>query len=108
MKREIVCSRCEPGLRKLFPVESPYPGEHVKFVCGPSLIQCVCDSCGHDIKVAEKVCAFSAWADYGGQPYFEWEDEYVEDVAAELVEALTTAPNTQRDAMPADAFEGDM
>ena len=26
----------------------------------------------------------------------------------ELVEALTTAPNTQRDEMPADAFEGDL
>ena len=94
MKREILCSICEPESRKLFPVESPYPGEHVKFVSGNSLIQCRCDSCGHDIKVGEKVCALSMWADYGGQPYFEWEDEYIDlDVAAELAESPATSAN---------------
>ena len=94
MKREIVCSGCEPKLRKLFPTESPYPGEHVKFVRGLSIIKCVCDSCGQDIKVAEIVCAFSAWADYGGIPYSEWEDEYIDlDVAAELAESPVTSAN---------------
>jgi len=89
MKREILCSTCEIASRKLFPVESPYPGEHVKFVNGDSIVQCRCDDCDRDIKVGEKVCALSIWVDYGGIPYFAWEDEYMDlDAPADSGECL--------------------
>ena len=86
MKRLILCQHCEKKQRKLFSVKSPYPGEHVKFVNGASLVDCSCDDCNHNIRVAEKVCALSMWKDYGGVPYFSWEGEYMQ-VATESVES---------------------
>ena len=77
MKREIVCPKCELKLRKLFPKESPYPGEHVKFINGLASIDFICDQCGEPILTKNECAAVSFWADYGGIPYFEWEEDYL-------------------------------
>lgn len=78
MKREVLCKDCAVQMRKMFPNDSPYPGEHVKFVNGKSKVQCICDRCSKPINPGDEICAFSSWADYGGVPYSEWEDEYLE------------------------------
>lgn len=77
MKRLIVCKNCEIKHRKLFPVESPYPGEHVKFVVGTALSKFKCDICGSLIDIDEYACAISIWSDYRGIPYLSWEKEYI-------------------------------
>lgn len=77
MKREILCSKCEPELRALFPTDTPYPGEHVKFVNGKANKDLICDQCGQPIKTNDNCVAMSMWADYGGIPYYEWEPEYL-------------------------------
>ncbi len=64
-------------MRKLFPVESPHPGEHVKFVPGISLLELICDSCDENIHKGDEICCFSSWADYGGIPYNAWEHEFI-------------------------------
>lgn len=86
MKREIVCERCQPPLRGLYATDEPYPGEHVRFVHGRLLAETeagtdvvVCDQCGYPLRAGGFAWAFSAWADYGGVPYFEWEDRYLAD-----------------------------
>jgi hypothetical protein len=76
MKRLIVCSSCETKQHKLFPVESPYPGEHVTFVGGKAISTVVCDDCDSPINEGEYACAISIWADYGGVPYFPWESNW--------------------------------
>lgn len=77
MKREIVCSVCEKKLRDLFPNNSPYPGEHVKFVNGIALEDYTCDHGGESIPKDTPCCAVSMWADYGGTPYYPWESECI-------------------------------
>jgi hypothetical protein len=77
MKQEILCTKCEESTRKQFPNESPYPGEHVKFVSGKANEDFICDHCNTEISEDENCCAFSIWADYGGQPYFEWESNFI-------------------------------
>ena len=77
MKQEIVCPKCKDGLRKLFPTDNPYPGEHIKFLKGKALKDYVCDDCAVDIKKDEKCFAFSIWADHGAQPYYPWEKDYI-------------------------------
>ena len=77
MKQQIVCKKCEPSLRKLFPTDTPYPGEHVKFVSGKAKRDFLCDRCGCDINATDSCHAVSTWADYGGIPYYEWETEYL-------------------------------
>ena len=79
MKREIVCPKCRKNLRELFPTNNPYPGEYVKFVDGTARHDFVCDSCGKPINYNGKCTAFSCWAEYGGIPYMEWEDEYLRE-----------------------------
>jgi len=77
MVRKILCKKCEEESRKLFPTSSPYPGEHIKFVQGTIKRACFCDNCDTHIHTKDQVCAMSIYADYGGIPYFEWEDEYL-------------------------------
>jgi hypothetical protein len=77
MVRKILCKKCEADSKKLFPNESPYPGEHVKFVPGEAKRDMICDDCGVDIEIGQQVCAFSIFTDYGGIPYFAWEEEYL-------------------------------
>ena len=83
MKRQIVCNKCKDSLRKLFPTDMPYPGEHVKLVKGKAKKDFMCDRCGCDINATDNCWAVSIWADYGGIPYYEWEDEYLFDIAEE-------------------------
>ncbi len=78
MKKEIICMECKKKTRKLYPTDTPYPGEHVKFLVGKALDDFRCDQCNKDIFIDERCCAFSIWADYGGQPYHNWEKEFVE------------------------------
>lgn len=80
MKREILCPECFVKMRKLFPTDTPYPGERVKFVPGRALYGFNCDSCGNNIKEASPCNAVSIWADYGGVPYSEWENNYIKEV----------------------------
>jgi hypothetical protein len=79
MKREILCKKCEAERRKLFPTESPYPGEHIKFVKGIAKSEMVCDGCVilTEIHKGDEICAFSIWADYGGIAYHAWEFEFL-------------------------------
>lgn len=75
MKRSILCKPCEDEHHILFPTESPYPGEYVKFVSGESKKNMVCDFCAIPIKKGDYCCAFSGYTD--NTPYFEWEEEYI-------------------------------
>lgn len=80
MKQEIICKKCDPIIKKEFPSESPYPGEHVKFVNGKAKVPFICDHCGNRIQHDEPATAFSIWADHGAQPYTPWEDAYLYDI----------------------------
>lgn len=75
MKRDILCIPCEEIHRSLFPVESPYPGEYVKFKPGKAKHKMNCDYCALPIKKDSPCCAFSVYTDK--RPYFEWEGEYI-------------------------------
>jgi len=77
MKQEIVCNTCYADLKRLFPKENPYPGEHVKFVKGRALKEFICDNCGCDLKEDDEAVAFTIWADHARQPYKSWESEYL-------------------------------
>jgi hypothetical protein len=89
MKREILCLKCAAERSKrhglihvpeLQAIVDPFPGEHVKYVRGISKSNFFCDACAtiNIINPGEECFAISTWADYGGIPYFEWEDEYIE------------------------------
>lgn len=77
MIRKILCKKCEVESKLLFPNESPYPAEHIKFVPGIIKRACFCDNCDKRIHTKEEVCAFSIFTNEGEIPYFEWEDEYL-------------------------------
>ena len=77
MKREIICPTCQKQSRKMFHTDTPYPGEHVKFVEGTAKRDFICDHCGTDIFISEECCAFTIWADHGRQPYYAWESEFI-------------------------------
>lgn len=77
MKREILCTECGEEAKKQFPDSVPYPGEHVKFVDGKSIVSCVCDHCMKSLQLGDHIIAMSIWADYGGGPYYSWEGEYL-------------------------------
>lgn len=77
MVRKILCKECEAKSRKLFPNESPYPGEHIKFVSGKANMMYICDDCVAPIFKNDEICAFSIFTDYGGIPYYSWEEEYL-------------------------------
>lgn len=79
MKREILCPKCAISTRKRFPTDTPYPGEHIRFVHGTALKNYICDGCTekHYIQEGAPCTAFSIWADYGGEPYRQWEDEFI-------------------------------
>lgn len=79
MKQEIVCEKCRPKLRALFPTDTPHLGEHVKFVDGKARNNFVCDQCGQPIEADSNCTAFSSWADYGGIAYYNWESAYLYD-----------------------------
>lgn len=92
MKRELVHStpECEPSwvtwtrteqdgtTQRYTSFANPYPGEHVKMVRGKALYGKICDSCGKPIPAGSLCSAVSMWADYGGIPYYSWENEYME------------------------------
>lgn len=79
MKQDILCTRCAKDRRKQFPDDNPYPGEHIKFVKGIAKKDMLCDGCATKtpIKKGEPCIAASIWADYGGVPYYEWEDKFI-------------------------------
>lgn len=75
MKCDILCKPCEAEHRILFPTNSPYPGEHVKFMCGKAKHDMTCDFCAIHIKKGDDCCAFSIYTD--NQIYYEWEEDYI-------------------------------
>ena len=77
MKRQVLCPECSKKTRDLFPTDTPYPGEFVKFVVGNALAFMNCDSCNGDIKPGAACVAVSIWADHGGIPYFAWEHNFI-------------------------------
>ena len=77
MKQEIVCPTCKDMLRKLFPTDSPYPNEHVKFVEGEALRGFICDQCAASIGEGDHCFAFTIWADHGRIPYHPWEHDFI-------------------------------
>lgn len=100
MKREILCPDCKKELRKTFPSDTPYPGEHVKFVEGKALNEYVCDQCDKEIHIGDPCFAFSSWADYGGIPYYEWEGEFIQAQNTETNSFNENSP------MPIGKFKG--
>ena len=80
MKQQIICPACKDINRELFKTDTPHPGEHVKFVSGFALSDFVCDDCAVPIEKDTECCAFSIWADYGGIPYYPWENDCIEPV----------------------------
>ena len=77
MKREIICLKCEKELKELHGSANPYPGEHLRYVEGKAVDDYVCDQCGISIKKDSLCCCYSIYTDYGGQPYYGWEEEYI-------------------------------
>lgn len=75
MKREIFCPPCAAEMRKQFPVEQPYPGEHVKFVYGFAKSPFRCDHCYAQIAIGDACTAFTIWTD--AQGFAAWESDYV-------------------------------
>lgn len=75
MKRDILCKACEEVHRTLFPTESPYPGEYVKFIYGEAKKKMTCDCCAMTIKKGDNCCAFSVYTD--DRPYLTWEEDYI-------------------------------
>lgn len=75
MVQKILCKKCEEDCRNLFPIESPYPGEYIKFVPGIAKKSMLCDDCGLDLLIGDNVCAFSIFTDE--RPYGAWEEEYI-------------------------------
>lgn len=75
MKCEILCPACAKDARKAFPVESPFPGEHVKFLPGAALKAFRCDHCDAAIEPGDPCSAFTIWTDQQG--FASWEGEYV-------------------------------
>jgi len=75
MKREIICPECREELRKIFPTDTPFPGEYVRFVDGHARKPFICDNCGADIPHGLKCTALSMWTD--NFPYTEWENDYI-------------------------------
>lgn len=78
MKREILCNGCAKSIKKLFPSEEPFPGEHVKFVEGKAINEYRCDECSCDIKTGTNCVTFSCWTDYSKAKYFPWEEYFIE------------------------------
>lgn len=78
MKQQIICMKCRAELWKLFPTDTPYPGEHVRFCDGKALDDYICDNCGKKINIDDNCCAHSIWSDHGAQPYYSWEGEFID------------------------------
>lgn len=74
MKREILCNGCKNELRELFPTNTPYPGEFLKFIKGKAKQYYICDRCGKDITKDSECWAFSIYTNN----YYQWEGEYLE------------------------------
>lgn len=79
MKREIICKNDIPKLKKIFEQScAEHPEEHFKIVKGKLRVPCLCDFCGKELfPVYDTGFAISIWSDFGAQPYYEWEDEYI-------------------------------
>ena len=85
MKREILCTNCKNDLRKLFPNDNPYEGEHIKFVSGTANHTMICDKCETSILQGTLCHAISIWADDHGIPYYPWEQDYLSNSGVENV-----------------------
>ncbi len=75
MKREIICK--EAMIKRAGGKD--YPGEHRTHKTGIAKSDFLCDSCcpAHPIKKGEECIAYSTWVDYHANPYYEWEDEFI-------------------------------
>ena len=77
MNCQIICETCYTKVRNRYPTDSPYPGEHIKFVHGLASKDFICDLCGLALPTACDCTAYTIWADHGGQSYSPWEDRYI-------------------------------
>uniref|UniRef100_A0A6M3LFE4 Uncharacterized protein n=2 Tax=viral metagenome TaxID=1070528 RepID=A0A6M3LFE4_9ZZZZ len=75
MKREILCQACIEKMRKLFPSDNPYPGEHIKRVIGKARQDFECDNCGQPVATGDECMCFSIYKDGG---YLEWEYVFID------------------------------
>ena len=75
MKREIDCPKCAESWKQSI---GKYKGEHIKLQEGKAKDQFLCDHCDKVIEPGDSCVAVSVWADYGGVPYFPWENECLE------------------------------
>ena len=75
MKREILCPVCVTEMKELFPEESPYPGEYVRFKKGVAKKRMSCDQCCTPINEKDVCFAFSIYST--DRPYTGWEEAYI-------------------------------
>jgi len=77
MNKQIICKICYVDVRDRYPTDSPFPGEHIKFVHGLALNDYICDLCGCSLLSDCNCTAYTIWADRGRQPYSPWEHDYL-------------------------------
>ena len=88
MKQEILCPECIETMKKIREKIKNHPeyNEGVKIKEGKAKAEMfICDLCGSEIEKGEKCYAVSMWKTVGSKlsliginPYYEWEDEYIE------------------------------
>jgi len=85
MKRMALCQVCGVELTEFFKKQETPDHEHVKFKYGLARFDFICDNCGRPVCWFSPIACCSIWSDMGGQPYYEWEDEFIgaEEVAVE-------------------------
>ena len=76
MKRELLCLNCGVNYKKVM-CSQDFKGEHVKFMAGRLINDCVCDCCNVKIEPLKHATCFTVWSDISGSPYHPWESEYI-------------------------------
>lgn len=76
MKREVLCVDCAREMRALFPTDSPYPGEFVRFVAGDLNRYAACDHCCGALHPKMRGVCISIYTIE--RPYFSWENDFLE------------------------------
>jgi len=84
MNQQIICESCYADVRKRYPTNSPFPGEHIKFMHGLASKDYFCDLCGRDLPVACDCTAYTLWSDRGRQPYSPWEHNFLYEMEVKL------------------------
>lgn len=77
MKREILCEKCEEGVRDIF--AKKYEGESNKLIEGFAKHEMLCDHCGKVIELREPCYAASIWL-HSRDDYYPWESQFIDEI----------------------------